>query len=412
MRVGYVFCALFIGSVSIARTLTWNEAVSLAQQNSLEYQTALSNYKSVEELEISGVGGFLPKITASTSGTRSGPPSGPVSNSYSAQLSLTQNLFSGFSDISNYYLKKTNTQKALAEFNSAKSKLSAELKQAYANLYYIQDFKKLALDIVKRRNDNSRNVKLQYDNGRENKGSLLLSQSYVESAEYDVLTSEHDHEVATENLRRVLGLPQEEEIVITTNISKEAVPLQKPNFSLIAERHPDVISAAFDENISLYNVRISRAQFLPSLDFSSSYSYSDTKYFPENDKWSVGLTLSLPLFEGFKSYSSYNSNKAQLSASQLSSKNTILKVTSFIKRSYYDYLEAIQKEKIDENFSKAAILRAEVARSKYKNGFITFEEWDNIETNLILRQKEMLASEKNRIIQQSLWEQAQGIGVF
>jgi outer membrane protein TolC len=209
-----------------------------------------------------------------------------------------------------------------------------------------------------------------------------------------------------------LGLPHEEEIVITTNILKEAGILQKPNFSLIAERHPDVISASFDENISLYNVRISRAQFLPSLDFSGSYAFTDMKYFPENDKWSVGLTLSLPLFEGFRSYSSYNSNKAQLNASEFSSKNTKLKITSLIKRTYYDYLEAIQKEKINENFSKAAILRAEVARNKYKNGFITFEEWDNIETDLITRQKEMLGSEKNRIIKQSLWEQAQGIGVF
>ncbi|MEQ1722411.1 MAG: TolC family protein [Pseudobdellovibrio sp.] len=412
MRISYILCAFFIGSVAAGRTLTWNEAINLAQQNSLEYQTAFSNYKSVEELEISGVSGFLPRITASTSGTQSGVPIGPVTNSYSAQLSLTQNLFSGLSDISNYYLKKTNTQKALANFNSAKSKLSAELKQAYANLYYIQDFKKLAQDIVKRRNDNSRNVKLQYDNGRENKGSLLLSQSYVESAEYDVLTSQHDHEVATETLRRVLGLPAEEEIVISLNIAKDAIPLEKPNFSLMAERHPDVISAGFDENISLYNVRISRAQFLPSLDFSGSYGYSDTKYFPENDKWSVGLTLSLPLFEGFKSYSSYHSNKAQLSASESSSKNTVLKITTSIKRSYYDYLEAIQKEKIDENFSKAAVLRAEVARNKYKNGFITFEEWDNIETDLISRQKEMLGSERNRIIKQSVWEQAQGIGVF
>jgi outer membrane protein TolC len=412
MRISYLLCAFFVGSVAAGKTLTWNEAVSLAQKNSLEYQTALSNYKSVEELEISGVGGFLPKITASTSATQSGLPSGPVSNSYSAQLSLTQNLFSGFSDISNYYLKKTNTQKALADFNSAKSKLSAELKQAYADLYYIQDFKKLAQDIVKRRNDNSRNVKLQYDNGRENKGSLLLSQSYVESAEYDVLTSEHDHEVASETLRRILGLPAEEEILITANLAKDAVTKEKPNFSLIAERHPDVISAGFDENISLYNFRTSRAQFLPSLDFSGSYGYSDSKYFPENDKWSVGLTLSIPLFEGFRSYSSYYSNKAQLNASEFSSKNTKLKITSLIKRSYYDYLEAIQKEKIDENFSKAAVLRAEVARNKYKNGFITFEEWDNIETDLILRQKEMLGSERNRIIKQSIWEQAQGIGVF
>ena len=57
-------------------------------------------------------------------------------------------------------------------------------------------------------------------------------------------------------------------------------------------------------------------------------------------------------------------------------------------------------------------MRAEVARNKYKNGFITFEEWDIVETDLITRQKEVINSQKNRIIRQSIWEQAQSIGVF
>lgn len=404
--------SFLIAAVSEARTLTWNEAVQLAQQNSLEYQSALSNYKSVEELEISGVSGFLPKLSASANGTHSGAPGTDSTQAYTAQLSLSQNLFSGLSDINNYFLKKTNTRSALATFNSVKARLSQELKQAYAEVYYIQDYKKLAADILKRRIENNANVKLQYNVGRENKGSVMLSQSYVDSAEYDVLKTSHDEEVSVTNLKRILGINSDEAITVSDNIVKEELKNTRPDFNLIASEHPDVLVAQYEEAASLYNTKITRSQFLPSLDLSGSYSYTGTTFFPDQDRWSIGLTLSIPLFEGFKTVASYRSLKSKYEGNQYSAKNTILKITNTVKQAYYAYVEAVQKEKIDEGFRQAAILRAEVARNKYKNGFLTFEEWDIIETDLISRQKEVLNSEKNRIIKQSAWEQAQGIGVF
>ena len=402
----------FIPLVSEARSLTWSQAVALAGQNSMEYQAALLNYKSIEEAETSGISGFLPKISASASGTQGTAPGISSTQTYAAQLSLSQNLFSGLSDINTYFLKKINTRQALATLNSVRSKLSQELKQAYAEVFYIQDYKKLVADILKRRMENKRNVQLQYDVGRENKGSLLLSQSYVESADFDVLKTTHDEDVATENLKRVLGLSSDEAISISDNIAKDELKKETPDFNSIANQHPDVLSAQYDEAASLYNLKITRSGFLPSLDLTGSYGYSGLTFFPDQDRWSVGLTLSIPLFDGLRTVSSYRSADAKFESNKYLTKSSHLKTGLFVKQSYYNYVEAIQKEKISEGFSRAAVLRAEVSRSKYKNGFLTFEQWDIVETDLIARQKEMLSSEKDRIIKQSLWEQAQGIGVF
>lgn len=407
------FAFLFlIGSVSEARTLTWNEAIQLAKQNSLEYQAALFNYKSVEESETGGISGFLPKTSAAASSAHSGASATSSTQSYAAQLSVSQNLFSGFSDINNYFLKKTNTRAAQATLNSIKSKLSQELKQTYAEVYYIQDYKKLVADILKRRIENNSNVKLQYNVGRENKGSLLLSQAYIDSAEYDVLKTSHDADISISNLRRVLGISSDEMITISNNIAKEQLKNTLPDFNFIARQHPNILSAQYEEETSIYNSKITRSQFLPSLDLAGNYGYSGPTFFPDQDRWSIGLTLSIPLFDGFKTVSAYRSSTAKVAGNEFSTKNTILKITDTIRQSYYAYVESIQKEKLDESFARAAILRAEVARSKYKNGFLTFEEWDIVETDLISRQKEVLNSEKNRIIRQSVWEQAQGIGVF
>ena len=404
--------SFFFISTSHALNLTWNDAVKLAAENSLEYQAALANYTSVQQLETGNLSGFLPKLTASASGTHSGAPGTSSTQSYAAQLSLSQNIFAGFSDLNTYYLKRTNTESALAILNSVKARLSQELRQAFAELYYIQDYKKLVTDIFKRRTENNSNVKLQYNVGRENKGSLLLSQSYIDSAEFDLLKTGHDEEVFSNNLKRMLGIPVEEMLFITQNILREENNPKNPDFVKIAADHPDVLVAQYEEAQAFYNKRITFSQFLPSLDLGASYSYAGTVFFPNQDRWSIGLTLSIPLFEGFKSVSSYKSAGAKAEATRLSSRNILLKITNTLRQSFYFYVEAVQKEKIDESFRQAAVLRAEVARNKYKNGFITFEEWDIVESDLIARQKEVLNSEKNRIIRQSLWEQAQSIGVF
>lgn len=397
-----------------ARTLSWTEAVALAQQNSPEYQMALSNYRAVEETERTGLSGFMPRVNASTSGSHGRASSGGMYHSYSAQLSVSQNLFAGLADINTYYLRKSDMQKARAVLTAAKSRLSAELKQSFSEVYYLQDYKKLTADILKRRRENYNNVKLQYEIGRENKGSLLLSESYVAMAEYDQLSTENSEEVAHANLRRILGLPENESLEIISNIPREELSEKPyPDFNALADTHPDVLSVRQDEMSFMYNQRISRAGFLPSLDFSGSYSYSDSRFFPqENDSWTVGLTLSIPLFNGFRTYSAYRAADIRFEGSRYNTRNTVQKVTADIKRAYFEYMQALQKEKIDQAFDKAAILRAEVARNKYKNGFITFEEWDIVETDLISRQKENLASERNRILKQSVWEQAQAIGVF
>lgn len=399
-----------------ARTLTWNQAVELARQNSLEYQSALSNYTSVMELEKTGLSGFLPQVSASASATQSravgGNPSVGGSQSYSAQLSVSQNLFSGLADINTYYLRKTNTEQALAVLNAAKARLSSELKQAYAEVYYLQDYRRLTADILKRRQENYNHVRLQYEIGRENKGSLLLSESYVEMARYDQTSTENSEEIAHENLRRVLGLPAAESLEVTDNIAREDLGPERPDFAAIADRHPDVLTARSAEMSALYNRNVTRAGFLPSLDLSGRYGYSGDRFFPDQDSWSVGLTLSIPLFDGLRTYANYHSSSAVLESNRFSTRNILLKVTADVKAAYFEYVQALQKEKIDQGFNRAAIMRAEVARNKYKNGFITFEEWDIVETDLISRQKENLSSERNRIIKQSAWEQAQGIGVF
>src|SRR5690606_38333615 len=70
------------------------------------------------------------------------------------------------------------------------------------------------------------------------------------------------------------------------------------------------------------------------------------------------------------------------------------------------------KFRIDEKFRKASNTRAEIARAKYNNGLITFEDWDIIENELIQRQTNYLQSKKDRVVRYATWENLLGRGAI
>ena len=411
-RKSLILIILLFSISSFARTLSWTEAVELAQKNSADLQAATETYQAALAAESSAASGFLPKLSANMRGTHSGSSTTSSQFSYGADLSLTQNLFAGFSDYYSYKIKKMTTEQALLDLKIAQARLSQELKQTYSEAYYTQVNKKLTENILKRREENFKSVQLQYEIGRENKGSLLLSQSYVEQAKYDVMRADNEADSTLENFRRYIGLPDTEEIVLENNIAKEESSPQTPNFKELSQVNYTYLKAKNEASSAEMTYQQSRSRFIPSLNFSASYGYTDTKFFPEKDNWSMGLTFSIPIFDGFADMATYRSNFSKSQSSSYSLKNTELIVLRDLKKSFYEYAESLQKEKVDNSFNQAAILRADIARNKYKNGLLSFEDWDIIESDLIQKQKEILLSEKNRILKQSNWERAQGIGVF
>lgn len=407
----FVLCLVYT-SLAKSRDLTWKEAVDLVQKNNLELQSAVLNYESTHALEISARSGFFPKLSASASNNQSGGEDTTTTNSYGAQLSASQNIFSGFADLNRNRQAAANTQRALANLKSSQASLTANLKQVMASYLYAQELKNLLSAIVKRRDDNLKNIDLRFQGGRENKGSLLLSRAYLGESKNDLENSTRNLEVAIEDLKRFLGIEGEETLVVVDPVPSVGPKVQNPDFKKLSLSTPDVQALEAQARAADYAVDIAKANFSPSLDLSGYYGYGDTKFFPQKDRWGVGVTLSIPLFDGGRDYSSVKSNSYQAQSLDRQKTDLTEKTSVNLKNSYYDYLAAIEKQKLDEEFKEAAVMRAQIARSRYNNGLTSFDEWDRAETDLITRQRAALSSRRDLILKEAAWEQAQGIGVF
>jgi outer membrane protein len=421
VRVLIWISALALASVTTstasARALSWSESLKLALENNTELKAAGDAFRSTEDQEGVARGGFLPTVSGSLTGTRSGTAGSldygtAPGNQFSATLKGGENLFSGLYDHGNLVRAKANTRAALAVLQIARAKMSFDLKSAYEGLRFAQNARSLSLEIVKRRESNLGLVQLRFNSGRENKGTVLLSKAYLADAKYGALQADHSTSAARATLARVVGLDDTDE---TLNASEEVPthePPAAPDFRKVATVTPDHIQAAAQEDAAEAAVTVARAGFFPTLDLSGTYGRRDTVFFPNGpDRWSLGLTLTIPIFNGGKDYYSTKGVNATYAGSIENRVGVDRGLLVSLRQAFHGYIEAVAKADVDASYRDAAQLRAEIARTQYNNGLVSFADWDLIENDLIAREKAYLQSSRERVTAEATWEQAQGTGV-
>lgn len=74
--------------------------------------------------------------------------------------------------------------------------------------------------------------------------------------------------------------------------------------------------------------------------------------------------------------------------------------------------DGVERAEVQKGFLNAAEVRAEIVRSQYTSGLLSFEDWDIIENDLITTQKQMISSQRDMVIAEADWERAQGRGTI
>lgn len=399
-----------MGMAAAAEPIAWQAAVEEAARHHPDLRAAVENLRASEFTERSVFGGFLPQLTGSASYTESDAEAAPPPQ-YSASLSATQNLFAGFRDQATVARATANREAAVANLELVKARVSFELKSAFAALAFAEDNVKLAREIIRRREENLRLVELRFESGRENKGSYLLSRATLAQARFDLLQAQHGVIVAQQQLARALGRVQAAEFQLV-----DAVPLKDPpsevDFYALARASPDYRLAVAQERAAQEGIGIARAALLPSLDLTGRVSRQGSNGLSDDSVNSVTLSLSVPLYSGGRNYYGMHSAAASFAAAQAQRESVERSLLARLKDAYTRYVQAVEKLRVDEEFLAAASARAEIARRRYDNGLISFEDWDIIENDLVTRQKQVLASRRSRIEAEAAWEQAQGRGVI
>lgn len=410
------FFLFFSFSANAKDIYTWDKVVKVTFDNSPELVAAHAQVKSSEFQKTALYSEFMPKFSASlgysdnelvdlNNFTTSG-------ENYSFGLEGSINLFAGFRDRARVDQAQANLVAARAKYDLASSKVLYDLRAAFENFTFAKSSRELSEEIVKRREENYRIVELRFESGHENKGSLLLSKAYLAQAKYDVLQAKNNEEVAKFQLLQVMGLDSKADFDIVGDIPLSPPPKLESEVENYIFEIPDYKQAVAEEKASEKAVTVTESNFYPSLNLTGQLRKNGPDFFPEETRQTAfGITLTIPLFDGGKDYYGRKAAVQNLVSNRSTVANLKRTLLTNLKRVHASYIEALAKFEADALFKDAVEVRAMVARSKYNNGLLTFENWDIIENDLITRQNSYLQSKRARSLAEGEWYRLLGRGM-
>ncbi len=417
--------ALSFSANAASNSLNWTTAVQEASRNNAELRAAEENLQAAQSTVQVARAGYLPSIDAAFTASLNGNDSSKATlgdqsfnslnakpyDSYSASITAKQSLFDGFATSSRVSQSRAQLREYEQQVAALKARVSYDLKSAYSGMMQAQRSLKLYLDIIKRRQENLRLVELRFASGQENKGAVLLSEAYLKQARYEEMQARDSLSVTRARLNKVLGRADDNSYELRDDIPTREAP-GTADFVSLARNTPEFRLYQAQEEEASASLALSRAGYYPTVGLTGRVGRQDQDFFPNNESWSISMTLTVPLFSGGRDYYSRAAAQNKLTASGLNRENGERDLVAKLKQAQTGFVEAIEKLKVDESFQNAVTLRAEIARSKYNNGLTTFDDWDLIENDLINRQRAVLSSQGSRVVAEAAWEQAQGRGAL
>ncbi|RMH77670.1 MAG: TolC family protein [Calditrichaeota bacterium] len=220
-------------------------------------------------------------------------------NEYRLNAVLNQTLFSfevGQAIQAARYLSR------LTEFSyeATRQQVFTVVKKAFYRALLLQQVAEVARESEVSARENYEKVKLWYEQGLASEFDLLQAETRWQNAIPEAMKARRDYELAVNNLKVLVGLPMEEEIVLTGNIDVYPPLPDSVGFQEVLAQRPDYNALIWEKKLRQKNVSARRAGFFPSLKATLSYVYSAAsdafRLERENDNIVLGLSLSVPIF--------------------------------------------------------------------------------------------------------------------
>ncbi len=395
-----------------AETLNWQQSVDEAARNNAAIKSAVQSWQSTRSNVRSNESAYLPQVGASFQanyGRNMAIPQSQAGDSYSASISVSENIFNGWADKARIEQADVNASIAEAQVTIAKAQTSFELKTAYANLVYAQRAIRLQENIRDRRKSNLSLVDLRFENGSENKGSVLLSKAYLDQADLNIIQARNSITTANSQLARAIGRDEVTILKVDESIPNITTPASV-DFEALAIATPQRTQAILREKSADTTITLARSGYFPTLGVSGTYGRQDDEFFPRDDSWSVGLVINVPICNGGRDYYATQSAISNRAAVGSTREDLDRQLVTTLSTALARLVEAKKNLEVAYSFLKATEMRAEIGRGRYNNGLLSFDDWDLIESDLISRQQAHILSQRDYVTAEAAWENALGTG--
>ena len=397
----FQFSLLF--SVKAQDTLSFKQCLSIALKDNLSLKEAFLEEELTNIQYKRSKRDIYPNLNMGVSNINSyGRSIDPYSNSYidskfksySGSIASNVVLFSGFSKTNSIRIAKAEVDLNHTAIEKIKDDISIELASLYTAVLYTEELIKANKEQIDISEQQLVFLQFRFEEGLIAESELFKMKAQIASEKVHLSTTENLLKVYYLDLRQLLNLPLGKDIALLPLSSaysyKNIEDISLLNVEEAYLSNPNFQMSKIQEESSKLNIALNRAAYLPTLSLQLNYGslYSDSNsYYSFNEQWDnnknygFGLSLSIPVFNGFSVR--YNVKRAKVSYEQSRirtdiEKNRLIKVLS---QANNDLIASHQKLESATSALQYAQQTFEADQLKFEYGKISL-------TELLFTQKE------------------------
>ena len=337
---------------------------------SLSLQAGYTRLSEVDPFAISiPFGGSMQTFTVSPS----------ILNNYSAKLTLTQPVFTGFKIDLNKELSDQAIAAGLFDLQSEKSKLKYSIANAYWSLYKVTEGKKVVEEYIKTIELHLKDLRNFFKQGLITENEILKLEVQLSSAKVQMLETENAKQMAKLMLLNSMDMPYETDLTLKPSLvtDQPATNLTLDEINTLAlTNRPELKAMEVRLNSRKSAIELTKSAWYPDVYFIGNYNYSrpNQRIVPTKDEfngtWDVTLSLSYTLWNW--NATSYKTQQAESELKQTNYQYQMMKdgILIEVKQAFLNYSANKSRIELAQNTVKQAEENYRVSYNLFQQGLI------------------------------------------
>lgn len=402
-----IFLSITTSWAFAEEVLSWQDCIQEAAKNNPDLISAQEGVKESKASKAMTASALFPQFDSSLSAS-STKSNEATDDSYSYGVNGTQLIFDGFKTIHSAKSASENVKAAQQSYRFTSSEVRLNLRTAFINLLKAQELVQVAEEIGKIRKENLDLITLRHQSGLEHEGALLTAESNVAQANFEYAQAKRNVELAQRQLTKEMGREKISPMSVQGEFTVSDDEKEKPDFDAIVKNNPSLLRALANKNAAAFNMKSAYANFSPKISGNVGTNKNGLEWPPEEESWTGGLSLTMPLFEGGLKTAQVSQAKALYKQSEANARSAKDSAIYSLAQTWSQLQDAIETVDVQRKSLDAAVKRSEIAEAQYSTGFIDFDSWTIIEDNLVTAKKSFLNAQANMLLAEANWIQAKG----
>ena len=340
-------------------------------------------------------------------------------SSTSFGVSTSIPLFTGMRIENTIKLGQLNLDATTADLEKAKNDIAMQVAQQYIQIVYSKELVAVAHRQTGIDSMQVERLKEKLNHGKASKAEVSQQMAALAQSQLTVTQAENEYRMALLNLSQLLELPSPEGFAIAdVNVSAFSTGVLSSADAIYSDAlgiKPEIAAESLRLQGTERSIKIAEAARYPQLYLSGGLgtNYYTTSGFDadgfgrqlkNNFSQSIGLNLSIPLFNRFATRNSIRSAEIDRDNQRLQLDNAKKALYKEIQQVYYNAVSADAKYQSSIAAAQSSEDAFELMQAKYENGKATITEFNESKNNLMKAQSDLMQAKYEYLYQTALIE--------